>query len=267
MQRIYAIANQKGGVGKSTTTQILGAGLAKAGKKVLLIDLDPQSNLSSLVGAVTDAQDKNVVTMLEVLTEEHNIKEGIQHMHSYDIVPASMFLASVDGRIPNQLARPYRLQKALESIRGKYDYILIDTPPALGTLTNNALIAASEVIIPAQADVLSLQGVAQLAETISAAREHANPGLAISGIALTRYNGRARLSRELAAMFETAAKQLNTVVFKTHIREAVAVKEAQAAQQDIFSYAPQSNPAQDYAALIYDIFTIDIQEKEAQKDA
>ena len=105
--KVYAVANQKGGVGKSTTCQTLAAGLHDRGKKVLLIDLDPQSNLSTLCQAVTDAQQKDVVTMLEVLTEENTMVEGIQHKDKYDIVPASMFLASIDGRLPDQISRPF----------------------------------------------------------------------------------------------------------------------------------------------------------------
>ena len=139
MQQVYAIANQKGGVGKSTTTQALAAGLARKGKRTLLVDLDPQSNLSSICGAVTDASDKNCITMLEILCRDNNINEGIQHLSQYDIVPASMFLASIDARLADPISRPFRLQEALKYVKEKYDYIFIDTPPALGTLTANAV--------------------------------------------------------------------------------------------------------------------------------
>lgn len=256
--KIYAIANQKGGVGKSTTVQNLGAGLSMAGKKVLLIDIDPQSNLTSICGAVSDAEDQSVVTALEILCGEKSINDGIQHLEKYDIIPASMFLASIDGRIMNPLSRPYRLQKAIGDIKDDYDYILIDTPPALGTLTSNALIAAQEVLIPAQADILSLQGVSQLYETIQAAREHANPDLIVAGILLTRYNGRTRLTQEISALFKTAAQQMSTKVFKTHIREGVAIKEAQAAHLDIFSHDSKTNQAKDYATLIHEIFDVEV---------
>ena len=256
--KIYAIANQKGGVGKSTTVQSLGAGLSRAGKKVLLIDIDPQSNLTSICGAISDADDKNAITALEILCGEKSINDGIQHLEFYDIVPASMFLASIDGRIMNQLSRPYRLQKAISDIKADYDYILIDTPPALGTLTSNALIAAHEVIIPAQADILSLQGVSQLYETIQAAQEHANPNLKVTGILFTRYNGRTRLTQEISALFTAAAQQMSTKLFETHIREAVAIKEAQAAHLDIFTYAAKGNPAKDYANLVHEIFSVEV---------
>lgn len=259
--KVYAIANQKGGVSKTTTAQCLGAGLAHAGYKVLLLDLDPQSNLTSICHAVTDAQDKTTVTMLEILTKENNINEGIQHMDLYDIVPSSMFLASIDARLTDQMSRPYRLQTALKDLKGDYDYVLVDTPPALGTLTNNALVAADYVIIPAQADILSLQGVSQLYETIESVREHANPKLVIAGIVLTRFQGRANLSKELVTLFNAAAAQLRTKLFDTKIREAVAVKEAQAALSDIFTMDPKSNPSKDYASLIKEIFGVDVFEK------
>lgn len=259
--KIFAIANQKGGVSKTTTVHCIGAGLAHAGFKVLLIDLDPQSNLTSICHAVSDAQDKTTVTMLEILAKENNINEGIQHLELFDIIPSSMFLASIDSRLTDQMARPYRLQNALKDLKADYDYVLIDTPPALGTLTNNALVAADSVIIPAQADILSLQGVSQLYETIESVKEHANPNLTVSGIVLTRFQGRANLTKEIVTLFDAAAKQLKTVVFENRIREAIAVKEAQAALSDIFTIDPKSNASIDYGKLIKEIFKIDIKKK------
>lgn len=261
MMNIYAVANQKGGVSKTTTVQCIGAGLARAGFKVLLIDLDPQSNLTSICHAVSDAQDKTTVTMLEILAKENSINDGIQHLELYDIIPSSMFLASIDSRITDQMARPYRLQDALKELKGGYDYVLVDTPPALGTLTNNALVAANHVIIPAQADILSLQGVSQLYETIESVKEHANPDLKVSGIVLTRFQGRANLTKELVILFDAAAKQLKTVVFNSRIREAIAIKEAQAAHTDVFKHDSKSNASIDYAQLIKEIFDVDVLEK------
>ena len=261
MMNIYAVANQKGGVSKTTTVQCIGAGLARAGFKVLLIDLDPQSNLTSICHAVSDAQDKTTITMLEILAKENSINDGIQHLELYDIIPSSMFLASIDSRITDQMARPYRLQDALKELKGGYDYVLVDTPPALGTLTNNALVAANHVIIPAQADILSLQGVSQLYETIESVKEHANPNLKVSGIVLTRFQGRANLTKELVVLFDAAAKQLKTVVFNSRIREAIAIKEAQAAHTDVFKHDSKSNASIDYAQLIKEIFDVDVLEK------
>lgn len=251
--KVYAVANQKGGVGKSTTCQTLAAGFHDRGKRVLLIDLDPQSNLSTLCQAVTDAQQQDVVTMLEVLTGDNTINQGIQKMEKYDIVPSSMFLASIDGRLPDQISRPYKLSEALKPIAKKYDYVIVDTPPALGTLTTNAIIASDYILIPAQADVLSLQGVSQLYATITATRAYCNPKLKIAGILLTRHNERTRLSKDLAALFDSAAAQMATVVFKQKIREATIVKEAQSQGIDIFSYDKSSKVAQDYNKLIEEI--------------
>lgn len=251
--KVYSIANQKGGVGKSTTCQVLAAGLHDRGKKVLLLDLDPQSNLSTICNAVIDAQQKDVVTMLEVLTGENTMAEGIQHMDKYDIVPSSMFLASIDGRLPDQISRPYKLSEALKPIAKKYDYIIVDTPPALGTLTTNAIIASNYIIIPAQADILSLQGVSQLFATITATRSYCNPKLKISGILLTRHNERTRLSKDLALLFESAAAQMKTEVFKQKIREATIIKEAQSQGLDIFTYDKTAKVAQDYNKLIDEI--------------
>ena len=199
--------------------------------------------------------------MLEILAKENNINEGIQHLELFDIIPSSMFLASIDSRLTDQMARPYRLQNALKDLKADYDYVLIDTPPALGTLTNNALVAADSVIIPAQADILSLQGVSQLYETIESVKEHANPNLTVSGIVLTRFQGRANLTKEIVTLFDAAAKQLKTVVFENRIREAIAVKEAQAALSDIFTIDSKSNASIDYGKLIKEIFKIDIKKK------
>ncbi len=256
MKKVYAIANQKGGVGKTTTCQCLAAGLHAKGKKVLLIDLDPQSNLSVLCDAVTDAVNKDAVTMLELLSDKVKFKDVIQTMTDYDIAPASMYLASIDNVLTDPIGRPFKLAEKMdeENLRKKYDYIFIDCPPALGTLTSLAIVAADSVIIPAQADILSLQGVSQLYSTIVSARGHANKGLKIAGIVLTRFNSRTKISREIQEMFVTASKQMGTVVFKTQIREGTAIKEVQASGENLFQAAKNSNVAQDYQALIKEIF-------------
>ena len=143
-----------------------------------------------------------------------------------------------------------RLKSALEAIAKSYDFIIIDTPPALGILTINALTAADGVIIPAQASIYSLQGIGQLAATIKAVQQHTNPALQIYGILITRYNGRAILSRDISELLTDTAEQLKTKVFETRIREAIAIKEAQAHRQNIFDYAAKTNPAKDYNAFI-----------------
>ena len=244
---VIAVINQKGGVGKSTTALALGAGLSLKGYKVLFIDLDAQGNLSYTLGAT--AQGYNA---LGVLQRPETIKEEIQHTGQGDIIASSSALAGADAVIV-ETGKEYRLKEALEGVKADYDYCIIDTPPALGILTVNALVACKGVIIPAQADIYSLQGISQLNSTIDAVRRYCNKDLAIMGIVLTRYSSRSIISREVAEMLEQTAEQLHTKLYKTKIRECTAIKEAQATKQNIFNYAPKSNATADYKALIDEI--------------
>lgn len=243
---IIAIIAQKGGVGKTTTTHAIGAGLALRGSKVLLVDLDPQGSLTSIVGANSGGY-----TTLDLLLRRATADQAIQRASQLDIIPASEGLAA-DG-ILTQTGKEYRLREAIKPIKERYDYILIDCPPSLGVLTINALTAASSCIVPAQADTLSLQALKQLAPTIDVVRQYTNSSLVIKGIIITRYNGRAILSREAAEMIEAQAQQMGTKVFAAKIRECISIKEAQAMRQDIFSYASRSNAAQDYNRLIAEV--------------
>lgn len=247
MKDIIAVINQKGGVGKSTTALSLGAGLSLRGYKVLYADLDAQGNLSHTMKADTSG-----LTALDVLTQQATAAEVIQHTALGDIIPASPALAGADAVI-TATGKEYRLREALEPVKGSYDYIVIDTPPALGVLTINALTACHSAVIPAQADIYSLQGINQLYTTIDTVRKYCNPSLSIKGILLTRYSARSILSRELAEVIEQTAQRFNTQLFSTPIRETVAVREAQASQQDIYSYAPKSNAAADYTAFVAEL--------------
>lgn len=247
MKDIIAVINQKGGVGKSTTALSLGAGLSLRGYKVLYADLDAQGNLSHTMKADTSG-----LTALDVLTQQATAAEVIQHTALGDIIPASPALAGADAVI-TATGKEYRLKEALEPVKGSYDYIVIDTPPALGVLTINALTACHSAVIPAQADIYSLQGINQLYTTIDTVRKYCNPSLSIKGILLTRYSARSILSRELAEVIEQTAQRFNTQLFSTPIRETVAVREAQASQQDIYSYAPKSNAAADYTAFVAEL--------------
>lgn len=247
MKETIAIVNRRGGVGKTATAHAIGAGLARRGYKTLFIDLDSQCNLTFDVGAKTAP-----LTSMEVLSGTATAQEAIQHTQGGDIIPASPSLAVADTTLEGT-GKEYRLREALEPIAGEYDYIIIDTPPALGVLTVNALTASNSAIIPAQAEVHSLQGIGLLYDVIKAVQKYTNPALTIKGILITRYNGRAILSRDMKSNLEATAKELGTKVFTTPIRECTAIKEAQATQSDIYSYAPRSNATADYTALLNEI--------------
>ncbi len=240
---IVAIANQKGGVGKSTTAQAVGSILHSKGDKVLFVDLDPQGNLTySLKGQNTGK------SIAEVLQEKNTALEAIQSTEGGDLIAHSPTLSGADLTL-TQTGKEYRLREALEPIKGLYNWIIIDTPPSLGILTVNALTAATRAIITAQADIYSLQGIGQLHSTITAVKQYTNTELVVAGILLTRYNRRTILSRDITSTMRSIAAQIETKLFTTKIRENIAIKEAQARQQSICTYAPKSNGCVDYRAF------------------
>ncbi len=247
MKEVFTIINQKGGVGKSTTASAIGAGLSIKGYSVLLVDLDAQGNLTYTMGA-----DNSGITSLDLLERTATAERAIQRTRNGDIIPASPQLYGADSSI-NAMGKEYRLRDALEPVKKKYDYIIVDTPPALGILAVNALTACTGVIIPAQADIYSLQAIGQLHSTIQTVKRHCNPSLKVYGIVLTRYSPRTIVSRDLAEMILQTAKKFNTKLFDTAIRESVTIREAQARQMNIFTYAPKSKAADDYRALIDEI--------------
>lgn len=248
MTEIISIINQKGGVGKSTTAQALGQGLKELhNKKVLFIDLDAQGNLTHTLGAEASPR-----TAWELLQGECKITDVIQSLPTGDVIPSNPNLSMADITI-NATGKEYRLKEALTPILSKYDYVIIDTPPALGILTVNALTASHSAIIPAQADIYSVQGILQLNGTIETVKKYCNKNLTIRGIVLTRYNSRAVLNKQLAKKLEEIADQLNTKVYKTKIRDAVAVREAQALKTSLYTYAPKSNATRDYTDLTKEV--------------
>ena len=239
------ITNQKGGVGKSTTAEALAEGLFIKGYKTLLIDLDAQGSIS-----LTAKADMSKPNAYDLLINKVNAQEVTQQRtHEADIIPAGKNLAKLDIELTS-IGKDHRLKEKIAPLVSDYHYIVIDTPPALGILTINALTAADSVILPAQADLLSLQGIGQLYETIGAVKEYTNPRLTLRGILLTRHNSRNILSRDMTAAAKTTAADIGTFVYDTLIREAVSLKEAQASQQTIFKYAPKSNAAIDYLAFV-----------------
>ena len=242
MKTLSAI-NHKGGTAKTTTNLALGAYLTGKGEKVLYVDLDPQQNLCKTLGA-----DMSLPTSLDVLIGDVPISEAIQEKKGYWVIPSSKRAGKIDQLI-DDVGRDYRLKNALEEVGDTYDYAIIDTPPALGTLVINALTACDGIVIPAQADIYSVDGLEDLASTIVSVRKYTNPDLKILGILLTRYSPRTNISQVIHDMAEQRAEEFGTKVFKATIREAVAIREAQAIGQDIFTYAKRSKVAGDYEAF------------------
>lgn len=244
MATIITLTNQKGGVGKTTTSCALATGLGKAGQRVLGIDLDPQGNFAFSLGQDSDDGDG----VYEVLTGRIPVKEAIRQTECCDVIPSNILLSSF-----NDTKSQYVLKTALEDVLDDYDYIIIDTPPSLNILTVNAYTAADFLIIPMSSDILSLVGVTQLKETVDSVRASYNKQLKILGILLTRYNKRTLLSQEVDEMAQQLAVQLGTCVFETKIRNGVAAAEAPAHGECIFDYAPRSNPAKDYLEFIKEV--------------
>jgi len=241
---ISAICNQKGGVGKTTTANALVAGLTNKGYKTLAIDTDPQGNLTNSMQA--DDQHSSVY---EVMKGAISAVDAIQHTAQGDIISSSLFLTGADLEFTDT-GREYLLKDKITPLVPVYDYIIIDSPPTLGILTINALTAANDIIIPMGADVYSLQGLGQLYSTINKVKKYCNSALNISGLLVTRYSGRSILAKDMRDVIDEKAKKIDSKLFKTVIREGIAVKEAQAQQISLFSNGIKSNPAQDYVSFI-----------------
>ena len=250
MAKVITVINQKGGVGKTTTAHAIGAWLQRTkGKKVLFIDLDQQGNLTYATGASNSNYNS-----LKLLINGSLDAKKIQHTSSgFSVIPSDPMLANID-MILTDTGKEYRLKEALKSLKD-YDYVVIDNPPSMNVIMINALTASDFAIIPAQADIFSLQGITQLGKSLDAVKSYTNKDLNVLGIVLTRHNGRTILSRDILEVIEDTAKQLKTKVYSQTIREAVAVKEAQATRKDIFSYDAKSNASQDYDALMQTIWT------------
>lgn len=243
---IIAVCNQKGGVGKTATAQAIATGATKAGRRSLAIDLDAQSNLSFSMGG--NIADKGVY---ELMTGKATPGQIIQTTAQGDIMTASINLAAADTTFTGK-DRSTRLADALRPIKKKYDVITIDCPPALNILLVNALHAADVVIIPLTADMYALQGLYQLKKNITDAQK-INKGLKIGGVVFTRHNARTVLARDLTDVITEKCGELDIPVYKTVIREGVAIREAQTQRQSIFDYAPRANVTKDYKQLIKEI--------------
>jgi chromosome partitioning protein len=261
--RIIALMNQKGGVGKTTTTVNLGAAIAEAGKKVLLIDLDPQAHLTINYGVEPSA---DIVSLYNVLIEERSILEAIHEVEkNVALIPSSIDLAAAEIELVSVLGREQILKKRLESAEPDFDYVLLDCPPSLGLLTLNALSVANEVIIPMQPHFLALQGVGKLLETVHLVSRRMNPSLKVAGIVLTMFDSQTKLSAEVVNdlnSFIEAAKGkplpwANARIFKSKIRRNIKLAESPSFGKTILSYDTASNGAADYRALAKEILSME----------
>lgn len=245
LAKTIAVANQKGGIGKTTTATALSAGLQIRGKRVLLIDTDPQCSASDTY----KAEINGAATLYDILCNGEPIAETIQNTESGDIIPCDPLLADANKKLTG-LGDEKLLKKALMPISLKYDYIIIDTPPGAGILLHNALTAAEQLIIPITADRYGLQGLSQLQDTIKAIQENTNSSLCVSGLLLIKHNERTNLSRVVSDSFPVIAAEMETILFETYIRESVVTKEAQTNRTTLFRHAPNSTTAKDYIMFI-----------------
>lgn len=238
------ILSRKGGVGKTATAHALGKALINRKKRVLFIDADGQCNLT-----LTMKADEEHINLYDVLSQERTIKKAIQETEGGDIIPGSEMLHAADITLKGQI-KNFILREELKTISDKYDYCIIDTPAALGVVTMNCLIAADKIIIPLQADIYSLQGIARMVEALETVRTNCGNKAIIDGFLVTRFNARTVLSRQMLEDLEKIAKNLETRVYQSKIRECTAIKEAALMQTDIYSYAPGSNGAFDYMEFV-----------------
>lgn len=240
---VIAVANHKGGVGKTTTSVNLAAGLARAGYKVLLIDLDPQANATFSLGLKKQDQ-----TIYQVLAFQDDIRKMVQEVEDFDLVPSSVHLAGFEKN--NEVGKEFILQESLESISELYDYIVIDCPPSLGALTISALTASEFVIIALQPESLALQGMADFIRILRTVKTRMNQQLELLGIVITQYDSRKVLHRDV---MELAQERYGEAIFKTTIRGNVALAECQSMGQHIFSYDANCNGATDYMNLTKEV--------------
>ena len=246
---VFAIMNQKGGVGKSTTSINLSAALGELRKKVLLIDLDPQGNTTSGIGG-QKVTDKGCI--YDVLLNDVAISDIIQHVEAknVDLVPATINLAGAEVELVSVIARETRLRDAIKPLLDEYDYVIIDCPPSLGLLTINALTAPNSLIIPIQCEYYALEGVSKLIESMKLVKNHMNPELDIFGILLTMYDKRTSLCMQVA---EEVKNYFGNQVFKTVIPRTVKLAEAPSYAQSIIDYMPMSKGAKAYRDLAKEV--------------
>ena len=251
VSKIIAIANQKGGVGKTTTSVNLGAGMATLGKRVLLVDIDPQGNTTSGVG-VNKADVANCI--YDILINEVNPADTILEtmIDGLHIIPATIQLAGAEIELVSTISRELRLKKALNTVKANYDYIIIDCPPSLGILTINSLTAADSVIIPIQCEYYALEGLSQLLNTVRLVQKNLNPHLMIEGVLLTMLDARTNLGIQV---IEEVKKYFQEKVYRTIIPRNIRLSEAPSHGQSIITYDPRSKGAEVYLELAKEVIS------------
>ncbi len=246
MGYIFSLSNHKGGVGKTTSTLNIGAGLRNLENKVLLVDLDPQSNLTQSMG-ITDYQNSSYT----LLTKRSNIEESIiQHSDNLFLIPSELNLSGMEIEIGSVPEKEFILKNSLDSVKKEFDYIIIDCPPALGVLTINALVASDRIFLPIQSEYLAVQGMSKISDVIEKVKERLNPSLDIGGVFLTQFDQRRVLNR---SVLEAVKGHFGDKLFNTIIRDNVALAEAPVSGRNIYEYAPKSYGADDYRSLCKEI--------------
>jgi chromosome partitioning protein len=246
MSKVIAIAQHKGGTGKTTSTINLGAALSRQGKKVLLIDLDPQANLSQSLG-IMDAE----ANIYGAIKKQYSVTDAIVNItDGLDLIPSTLDLTGAEIELSSVIGREYILKELIDQVKRRYDFIIIDCPPSLGLLTANAFTAAKYILIPLQAQYLALQGLNKLMEVIDLIKKGINKDLKVGGVFITQYDSRKVLNRNVQ---ETISDLFKSQVLQTVIRDNVALAEAPVKGVDVFRYAPKSKGAEDYLALSQEV--------------
>lgn len=245
--KVISICNLKGGTGKTTTALNLGAALARSGKRTLLIDLDPQGNLTESLGQEAQAIQNDIINSL---SKQEPPKPLVIEENLW-LVPTTLELASAESKLAEEaVAGGYPLQDVIEPIKSNFDYILIDCSPSIGATVINALVASDSLIVPMQAEYLPLTGLKKLTDLITKVQRRLNPKMRVSGILVTQYDQRKVLGRQIV---ETVQEHFRAEIFDTKIRTNVALAESPSRGLDIFRYSPESNGAEDYAALCTEV--------------
>lgn len=259
MGKIISVANQKGGVGKTTTTVNLGTILAKKGKKVLLIDADPQGNATSGLGVEKEVEN----TTYDILVNDVTMEETIQDssIKNLKVCPANMSLAGAEVELVSMMSREQRLKEKLEEVKDKFDYILIDCPPSLGLITLNSFTASNSVLIPVQCEYFALEGLGQLINTIERVRKYLNKEIQIEGALLTMYDARTNLSNQVV---KEVKKYFNDKVYKTVIPRNVRLSEAPSYGMPITEYDARSKGAKSYVKFAREFLKVNEEERKAK---